>query len=96
MRGPTRATLTNPNFQSFSGLGKSLKYSLRPILKNTNFESKDEQRKAKSQFEFKFELSLTKVLSSYENIIVLGDFNIDIKRKGVDSSNLSDFCDLFH
>ena len=26
----------------------------------------------------------------------VGDFNIDIKCKGVGSNNLSDFCDLFH
>ena len=41
-------------------------------------------------------ISLTTVPSSYENILVMGDFNIKIKRKGVGSSNLSDFCDLFH
>ena len=35
-------------------------------------------------------------MSNYENIIVMGDFNIDIKCKGVGSNNLSDFCDLFH
>ena len=40
--------------------------------------------------------SLTKAISNYENIIVMGDFNIDIKCKGVGSNNLSDFCDLFH
>ena len=40
--------------------------------------------------------SLTKAMSNYENIIVMGDFNIDIKCKGVGSNNLSDFCDLFH
>ena len=40
--------------------------------------------------------SLTKVTSNYENIIVMGDFNIDIKCKSVGSNNLSDFCDLFH
>ena len=39
---------------------------------------------------------LTKVTSIYENIIVMRDFNIDIKCKGVDLNNLSDFCDLFH
>ena len=39
--------------------------------------------------------SLTKVISNYENI-VMGDFNIDIKCKGVVSNNLSDFYDLFH
>ena len=40
-------------------------------------------------------ISLTKVTPSYENILGMGDFNIDIKRKGVGSNNLSDFCDLF-
>ena len=40
--------------------------------------------------------SLTKVTSNYENIIVMGDFNIHINCKGVGSNNLSDFCDLFH
>ena len=38
---PTRATLTNPSFQYFSELRKSLKYSLRLTLKNPNFEFKD-------------------------------------------------------
>ena len=38
---------------------------------------------------------LTKVTSNYERV-VMGDFNIDTKRKGVGSNNLSDFCDLFH
>ena len=52
LRSSTRATLTNPNFQSFCELGKSLKYSLRPTFKNPNFESKDELRKARSHFEF--------------------------------------------
>ena len=33
---------------------------------------------------------------SYENVLVMGDFNIDVKRKGVDSNHLSDFRDLFH
>ena len=40
--------------------------------------------------------SLTKATSNYENVIVIGDFNIDIKCNGVGSNNLSDFCDLFH
>ena len=26
----------------------------------------------------------------------MGDFNLDIKGKGLGSNNLSDFCDLFH
>ena len=40
LRSPTTATLTNPNFQSFCKVGKSLKYSLRRTFKNPNFESK--------------------------------------------------------
>ena len=52
MRSPTGATLTNPNFQSFCELEKSLKYSLRPTFKNPNFESKNELKNAMSQFEF--------------------------------------------
>ena len=35
-------------------------------------------------------ISLTKVTSGYENILVMGDFHIDIKRKSVGSNNLSD------
>ena len=38
--------------------------------------------------------SLTKAISNYENVIVMGDFNIDLKCIG--SNNLSEFCDLFH
>ena len=41
-------------------------------------------------------ISSTKVTSIYENIFVIRDFNIDIKRKVVGSNNLSDFCNLFH
>ena len=36
LRSPTRATLTNPNFQSFCEFGKSLKYTLRLTFKNLN------------------------------------------------------------
>ena len=39
--------------------------------------------------------SLTKAISNYENIVI-GDFNTDIKCKGVGSNNVSDFCGLFH
>ena len=42
LRGPAAAKLTNPNFQSFYELGKSLEYSLRVAFKNLNFESQDE------------------------------------------------------
>ena len=52
LRSRTRATLTNPNFQSFCELEKCLKCSLRPTFKNPNFESKDELKNAMSQFEF--------------------------------------------
>ena len=38
---------------------------------------------------------LAKVASNYENI-VMGDFNIGIKCKGVGLNNLGDFCDLFN
>ena len=31
-----------------------------------------------------------------QNIIVMRDFNIEIKCKGVSSNNFSDFCDLLH
>ena len=40
--------------------------------------------------------SLTKESPNYENILVMGDFNIDIKCKDLGSNNLSDFCNLFH
>ena len=52
MRSQTRATLTNPIFQSFCELGKTLKYTLRPTFRNPNFESKDELKNAMFQFEF--------------------------------------------
>ena len=52
MRSPTKATLTNSNFQSFCKSGKSLRYSLRSTFKNPNFESKNELKNAMSQFEF--------------------------------------------
>ena len=50
LRKPTRVTLTNPDFQHFCYLGKSLKCSLTPTIKNQNFESKDELKNAMSQF----------------------------------------------
>ena len=50
LRSATTVTLTNPNFQYFCELGKSLKYSLRPTLKNLNFESTDELKNVISQF----------------------------------------------
>ena len=53
LRSPSRATLTNSNFQSFCELGKILKYNQRPTFKHPNFESKDELKNAMSQFEFR-------------------------------------------
>ena len=41
-------------------------------------------------------ISLTKLAPNYENIIVMGDFNIDIKCKDAGSNNLSDILCLFH
>ena len=52
LKNPTRATSTDLNFQSFCEFGKKLKYSLKPIFKNPNFEFKDELKKAVSHFEF--------------------------------------------
>ena len=40
-------------------------------------------------------ISLLKVITIYENILVMRECNIDIKRKGTGSNNLNDFCDLF-
>ena len=53
LRCSTRATLTNPNFQSFCQLGKSLKCSLRPAFKNPNFESKYELKNTMCQFKLR-------------------------------------------
>ena len=53
LKSLARATLTNPNFQSFCELGKTLRYSLRPTFKNPNFESKDELRNTMFHFEFR-------------------------------------------
>ena len=32
----------------------------------------------------------------WKTSLLFGDFKINVKRKGVSSNNLSDFCDLFH
>ena len=53
LRSPTRATLTNANFQfSFCELGKKIEVSLRPTFKNHHFEPNDELKNTMSQFEF--------------------------------------------
>ena len=40
--------------------------------------------------------SLSKAAMKYENIIKMGDFNIDIKNKGLGYGKLDTFCDLFN
>ena len=66
-------------------------------LKSASFSIyRPEIKKNLTDFFKEMTISLTKVTPNYENIIVMGDFNIDIKCKGVGSNNLSNFCDLFH
>ena len=40
--------------------------------------------------------AISKALSKYENLIVMGDFNIDIKSSNSDKDKLESFCDLFN
>ena len=40
--------------------------------------------------------SLSKASESYENFIVMGDFNIDVTNKGTKFDKLDEFCDLFN
>ena len=39
---------------------------------------------------------LSKASETYENFIVMGDFNIDIRNKGREYEKFEDFCSLFH
>ena len=39
---------------------------------------------------------ISKALCKYENLIVMGDFNIDIKSSNSDKDKLEYFCDLFN
>ena len=39
---------------------------------------------------------LSKAAVKYKNIIIMGDFNIDIKNKGLGYGKLDTFCDLFN
>ena len=39
---------------------------------------------------------LSKAAVKYENIIIMGDFNIDIKNKGLGYGKLDTLCDLFN
>ena len=40
--------------------------------------------------------SLDKASKIYENIIIMGDFNIDVKTKGMGFDKLDEFCDIFN
>ena len=40
--------------------------------------------------------SLSKAARKYKNVIKMGDFNIDIKNKGLGYGKLGTFCDLFN
>ena len=40
--------------------------------------------------------SLSKASESYENFFVMGDFNIDVTKKGTKFEKLDEFCDLFN
>ena len=39
---------------------------------------------------------IIKALCKYENLIVMGDFNIDIKSSNSDKDKLENFCNLFN
>ena len=39
--------------------------------------------------------SLTKAVLTYDNVTVMGDFNIDVKHSGLDFDELGNFCDVF-
>ena len=39
--------------------------------------------------------SLSKATLTYENVIIIGDFNIDINTTGMDVDKLDEFCNLF-
>ena len=40
--------------------------------------------------------AISKALCKHENLIVMGDFNIDIKSSNSDKDKLENFCDLFN
>ena len=39
--------------------------------------------------------SLSKAILKYENLLIMGDFNIDMKSKSLGYDKLDEFCDLF-
>ena len=52
LKSSTKATFKNPNFQSFHELGKRFNVEPKTNIQKSQFESKGELRKTKSQFEF--------------------------------------------
>ena len=40
--------------------------------------------------------SLSKAILKYENLLIMGDFNIDMKSKALGYDKLDEFCDLFN
>ena len=40
--------------------------------------------------------SLSKASESYENLIVMGDFNVEVTKKGIEFDRLDEFCDLYN
>ena len=39
---------------------------------------------------------LSKAILTFENVIVIGDFNIDVKRPGLSFDSLDTFCNVFN
>ena len=44
----------------------------------------------------KITTNLSKALLKYENIILMGDFNIDTKCKDIETDKLEELCDTFN
>ena len=40
--------------------------------------------------------AISKVFCKFENLLITGEFNIDIKSSNSDKNNLEKFCDLFN
>jgi len=60
------------------------------------FAYRPPQNSNKAEFFNELSISLNKITIQYENIMVIGDLNIDISDKSKDTYNyLSDFCDTF-
>ena len=49
-----------------------------------------------SEFFEELTISLSKAILKYENLLIIGDFNIDVKSKSLGFHKLDEFCDLFN